>query len=88
MQWKDVSSYSRNDKECKPRSVQANFSGLTLTVTRSIYADPEDWIVRCDPLVREQKIGNGSLDDAKDAAISLLRSRVAAVMGALQQPDT
>lgn len=84
MKWKDISSYSLNNKDRSVSTVQTNIGGLTLTVTRSIFADPIDWVVRCEPLVREQRFGNGSLDDAKAAAVGLLREKVSAIADELK----
>lgn len=83
MNWKDVSSYSKGDTDRSPRTVQLDVAGLRVVVTRHIYHAPEDWVLNCEPWFSQRKVGDGTLEDAKETALYLVRARLAGAVSAL-----
>lgn len=82
MQWKDISSHSQRDIDRTPKTFALNVAGLKLVVTRHIHHAPTDWVLKCAPWFEQKVISNGSADDAKNAALSAVRSKLAAALDA------
>lgn len=84
MQWKDISTYKRGDKTREIRTVQLEVaSGLRLVVTRHIHYAPDEWVLNCEPWFSNFVVGNGTLAEAKEAAVHLVRERLAMAQAAL-----
>lgn len=83
MNWKDISSRSQGDKDRSPRTVQLEVGGLRIVVTRHVHHAPDDWVLNCEPWFRERKVGDGSLEDAKETALYLVRDRLADAVASL-----
>lgn len=71
--WKDISSYSRGDRDRTPHSWECKVAGIRLVVTRHIHHDPSDWLVRCG-ILPERVLKSKDIDDAKAEALAMLRS--------------
>lgn len=84
MKWKDISSYSRTDNARIPKTFEADVGGLRIVVTRNIYCRPEEWALRCDPWFDMHVVGTGSADEAKAAAVAVVRKQLTAVLSVLR----
>ena len=58
MPWKDVTSYSREDRRlaAEPREWMTELGTLRLTVHQH-FCDPTKWFVSCDPFFNIREIG-------------------------------
>jgi hypothetical protein len=87
MQWKDISSHSQRDTDRTPKTWALNVAGLKVVVTRHIHHAPTDWVLTCEPWFEQKVISNGTADEAKDAALVAIRSKLAAGLDALMTPN-
>lgn len=73
--WKDVSSYSRGDREkgVLPSSFELQVGKLRLVVTRHIHYDPTDWVLRMEGLFETTLTGNRTAEFAKANCLMLAR---------------
>ena len=82
MTWKDVSSYSRDEKDRTPKSWQWKANGTHLVVTHHIHY-PGEWVMTFEPFIRMKVIGKigddieeikkDALEEARFSAETLLR---------------
>lgn len=79
MEWKDVSSFSQNTKreDRIPKTFCVYIAGERLTVTRHIHYSPDEWIASYGGLIGGLVVGNGTAEDAKVRALTLVRDRLA-----------
>ncbi len=73
-QWKDESSWSRNDVERTPKTWCFATEGLRIIVTRHRDYAPTDWVLRVHPsgIVGEQVLPV-DINDAKARALKIVR---------------
>lgn len=83
MRWKDITSYSKDEKDRTPRSFAANVGGLRIIVTRHFYAKKDEWVLFCSPWFDRFVVGNGSADDARAAAILAVCKKLAEALNCL-----
>lgn len=78
VEWKDVSSFSQNTKreDRIPKSFSMYIAGERLTVTRHIHYAPDEWIASYGGMIGGLVVGNGSAEDAKSRALTLVRDRL------------
>lgn len=83
MDWKDTSSFSQGDKVRIPATFTLLAGGLKVVVTRHIHAEPDEWVLNCEPWFRHTIVGKGSADEAKSAALALVRNKLRSTLVAL-----
>jgi hypothetical protein len=73
--WKDVSSYSRGDREkgVPPSSFELAVGKLRLVVTRHIHYDPTDWVLRMEGIFETTLKGDRTAEFAKANCLMLAR---------------
>lgn len=85
MKWKDVSSYSKKDKERIPHTWELRIEGLRIVVTRHIYY-PLTWLLICRELgIDGINLHNDNVDEAKSAAIELILSELTTKRGQIEK---
>jgi hypothetical protein len=85
VQWKDVTSYSRDDKERIPSSFETRAGDLRITVTRHIHYPPDVWLLSVAEYSRLNLIELRSRDlaDAQAEALTLVRTRLHEALAAM-----
>lgn len=69
--WKDISTYSRDDKQRAPCSFEIRFgSAIRLVVTRRIHQ--EGWYADCAPFFNYTKLHSSFIEEAKREALQQL----------------
>jgi hypothetical protein len=66
--WKDITNYSRDDKERIPRTYELEIKDVRLRVTRKLLGDPGIWygvIISGTGELRDKPLGSRSIDHAK-----------------------
>ncbi len=76
MIWKDISSYSREEKRTEPKTFEANVYELRLIITRHIHYEPELWLFTCEPFFDLAKLQSTKIDEAQAEAVHLLRLKM------------
>lgn len=71
--WKDVSTRSSNGEV---KTLNAMIGKIKLTVTRHIHYEPTDWVVSFGEIISQRKLSNGTLDEAKELAVSLIEGEL------------
>jgi hypothetical protein len=83
--WQDVSSYSRDDTDRTPRSMQRKVgSTIRLTVTRHIHYAPDAWVSNCEPFWTQRELAAKELPAAQAEAEQMLRDALTEALDALQ----
>lgn len=71
IEWKDVSSYSRYDKERIPSILELKIEGIRIVVHRIIHYD--GWFVSCYDLnIEDEQLYTEDLEDAKIKGINYI----------------
>ena len=83
MQWKDISSYSQRDTDRTPKTWALKAAGLKIVVTRHIHHAPDAWVLSCEPFCGGIEIGTGTADEAKAAAVEIVRMNLEQCIAAL-----
>jgi len=83
--WKDVSSYSRGDREkgIPPSSYELEVGNLKLVVTRHVHYDPTDWVLRMEGVFEKTLTGNITAGFAKANCLMLARRYLREAMDAV-----
>lgn len=81
--WRDITSYSRGERGCTPRSFQIDFEELRLVVTRRI-CYPGAWVATCEPFFELQRLRSEGIDDAKAEAMQNLADELKLATHALK----
>lgn len=67
--YKDITTYSRNEKEKKPRVLENNSNGVKFKVHKHIYYGNE-WLLSCDELdIDKRDLNTEDIEEAKEKAI-------------------
>jgi hypothetical protein len=77
LEWKDTTSYSRDDKERIPRTwkLEKEYYKLSICVTRIVHY--EGWYMNCYNLgMIEVSLKTGNLEEAKKEALRLVADRI------------
>lgn len=72
--WKDITTFSRGDKERTPRTYEIILGAVVLTVTRWIHGDPGRWYLDCSLLVGRRELQSIDIEGAKREAMLLLKA--------------
>ncbi len=72
--WKDVTSYSRSDKEHVPQSYEFTAGTMVLVVTRHIRLNPGDWQMEMQGVFTKVLYGNHSAEFAQSNCLLLARA--------------
>lgn len=83
MNWKDTSSYSQSNKVREPVTFTLLVASLKIVVTRHIHHAPDAWVLTCQPWFEQREVGNGTADEAKAVALTLVRSKIAEAANAM-----
>lgn len=84
IEFKDTTSYSRDEKDRTPRTWQAHIGKFSITVTRHINYDPDVWIAMTSPDILDKKVlKSKDIEDAKKEAIDLFREGCQKIIEAL-----
>ena len=83
MNWEDISSHSRRDKDRTPKTWELRLAGIRVVVTRHIHFEPDEWVMTCDPWFEQRSLGRVDADEAKDAAVGAVREKLAESLAAL-----
>ncbi|WP_421696878.1 hypothetical protein [Ancylobacter sp.] len=76
--WKDITSYSRDDKERVPSTWELRLTPYTrIFVMRSHRADPDNWTMHCGPWFDTYPLGLPSKMENRDEAMSRALNLVA-----------
>lgn len=81
MNWRDVSSYSRNEQERIPRSFMVKVGNFTITVTRKIHC--EGWFLEWGG--RTTSLLSSEAEDAKAEALELVKDHLCNALKELEQ---
>lgn len=87
MNWKDTSSFSQGDKVRTPTTFTLLASGLKVVVTRHIHAEPDEWLLCCEPWFHGVVVSKGSADEAKAVALKAVRKKLLETLAALPPND-
>lgn len=84
MQWKDITSYSRGDKERKPTTFEARAGGLRIVVVYGHIDYRQQWTLWCKPFYDNYPLeGVTTAEDAQFEARQLVRAKIYEVVEAL-----
>ena len=77
-EWKDVTSYSRDDKERKPTGFQIGVGDLQIIITCAhIYHSP-NWVVHCYALqIDTKRLQATTREEAQAEAINIVKEKLA-----------
>lgn len=73
--WKDVSTRSSNCNG-EVKSLNAMVGKIKLVVTRHIHYEPTDWVVSFGEVISQRKLSSGTLEEAKELAVSLVKTEL------------
>lgn len=73
--WKDVSTRSSNCNG-EVKTLNAMVGKIKLTVTRHIHYETTDWVVSFGEIISQRKLSSGTLDEAKELAVILVKSEL------------
>jgi hypothetical protein len=77
MKWKDVSSYSRGDKERVPDIWEiGDRKTVRVCVHRHIHYPKDMWLLTCLPWFDKQEIPEKDIDKAKDIALMMVAEKL------------
>lgn len=75
--WKDVSSFSRNDKERKPYAFNTFVGEMYISIVFNHIYYPECWIVNCYDLnIKDTLLSSKNLEGAKVESVNLVKNRL------------
>ena len=86
MEWKDISTHNKGATDRTPHTFQAKVGSARITVTRHVHFAPEDWVLTCEPWYDLYVVGKGTIDEAKAAAVALIREKLRELDGILGAP--
>ena len=75
MSWKDISSFSKNDKDRTPTTFELQAGDVRLVVTRHIH-HPGAWVAICEPFFRCKELDCEDIERAKEEAITVVRHKL------------
>ena len=87
LQWKDITSYQRGDKECKPTTFEIEHGNLRICVVFGHLLRPGEWVCHCQVLGMdtEHLPGVKNAEEAKAAAIELVQANLRRLQLALNE---
>lgn len=86
MIWKDITGYSRDDKERIQKWWSTKAGTLVISVGNShiYYPDGKTWLLDCEPWFRVHPLKAKNIDEAKSEAISLIKKHLESALNALK----
>lgn len=81
--WKDISSFSRSDKDRTPKTWEFKGVGIRVIVTRNIHYAPDVWLARCEPYFSYIELKNKDIDAAKEEAMAIVKNCVRKALASL-----
>lgn len=81
--WKDVTTYSRDDKDRLPRVWHLDCGDMRVAVHKHIHYAPDAWLLTCSPFFDKRELCAKDADDAKAEALALVREKVKTLAEAL-----
>lgn len=87
-EWKDVTSYSRDDKEKTPTTYESKFGDLRLVITCSHIHDRGNWRVICRPFFErfiDKRVEDYNVEQIQEIAVSMLREKIDRINEALEK---
>jgi hypothetical protein len=83
--WKDITSYTKTEKERLPRSFQSEGLSATLTVHRHRDYDGEQWLLSVYSLgINNQKLKSKDTIKAQKEAIDFLKNKLQGILAELE----
>lgn len=85
-EWKDVTSYSRDDRDRIPTSYAKSIGGLRLTITCGHIDDRGNWRVTCRPFFEKflnKRVENYTAEQVQEIALKMLSDEIDGVNKAL-----
>ncbi|QWU14364.1 hypothetical protein SAMN04487895_101669 [Paenibacillus sophorae] len=77
IEWKDKSSYSRNDKEKVPNCWLALLNGIDVKIHRHIYYPKDTWLMSSDFMqIKQQVLENTDDELARQEAIEKIKTKI------------
>lgn len=74
MNWKDITTYSQNDKERIPRIWHINVGPFRVSVHRHRHYEPDQWLLSTVPALFDcELLSSGDLEEAKCQALAKLQ---------------
>lgn len=84
-EWKDITSYSRGDREREPTSYRLALGRLHVTVTSGHIYYKGRWVMHCAPFYDTYPLeGVDTLEDAKTRALALVSVEIDKIVAALK----
>jgi len=78
-EWKDITSYNRDDKERKPTSYRLALGRLHVTVTSGHIYYKGRWVMHCAPFYDTHVLDVTTKEEAQRKALELVRIKIAEV---------
>lgn len=70
--YRDITTYSKNDKDRSPRILEGNLNGIKFIVHKHIYYG-DDWLLSCNELdVDKLELHTDDMEKAKEVALNKL----------------
>jgi len=85
VEWKNVTSYSRGEKDRTPRVWDARIGQFRLSVHRHIYFKPDVWLCSCHGICDCQPLESKDIDQAKVEALQMFRAILAKAIEATHE---
>ena len=76
IEWKDVTNYSPDDKERKPRAFAINFGDLRVSVTSGHIYYRGKWVMHCAPFYDTRPLAGTTEAEAKCQAVALVQVKI------------
>ena len=71
--WEDVSTFSKNDKERKPKEFKKKVGSFTLTVHRHVHYPSDQWLLSCEPFFSCKALASKKVVEAMTQANALVQ---------------
>lgn len=75
-EWRDATSYSRDDKERKPTAFALKFGGIRLSVTSGHIYYRGKWVMHCEPFYNTYPLAGTTEAEAKSQAVALVQIKI------------
>ena len=88
--WKDISSYSKNDKERNSNCFELRQGGLRLVIVSNHLAYRGTdilWALTCSPWFDIKQLEAQTAEDAKNEALRLVKHKIASLYIAFHEKD-
>lgn len=83
--WKDVTTYSRSDKERKPSAWALKIGKLRITVVRNHIYFRGQWVMHCSPFYNTHPLNVETKEQAQEKAMSLVIDEINKINVAIEQ---